>query len=168
METVVTFDTETTGLGSSARLVELAAIRWTDGVEVDRFHSLINPGIPIPPEASAIHGITDEMVAGAPSAAEVMPRFVAFVGGDTLVAHNAQFDDRMVRLELHIAGLARLRNPLVCTVRMAKGALATPNHKLQTVADALGVPPADAHRAMADALRCGGSYWAMRRMGVRA
>ncbi len=89
----VVFDTETTGLsGSKDRIVELAAIRFIDGVPTEIFETFINPEREISPEASAINHITNDMVADAPTISEVLPSFEAFVGKSPLVAHNLEFD----------------------------------------------------------------------------
>ena len=89
----VVFDTETTGLsGAKDRIVELAAIRFIDGVPTEVFETLINPECEISSEASAVNHITNEMVADAPTISEVLPSFEAFVGNSALVAHNLAFD----------------------------------------------------------------------------
>lgn len=89
----VVFDTETTGLsGSKDRIVELSAIRFVDGVPTEIFETFINPEREISPEASAINHITNDMVSDAPTIAEVLPSFEAFVGKSPLVAHNLEFD----------------------------------------------------------------------------
>lgn len=89
----VVFDTETTGLsGSKDRIVELAAIRFVDGVPTEIFETFINPEREISPEVSAINHITNDMVADAPTISEVLPSFEAFVGKSPLVAHNLEFD----------------------------------------------------------------------------
>ena len=89
----VVFDTETTGLAPSKdRIVELAAIRFVDGIPTEVFDTFINPEKTIPAEASAINHITNEMVKDAPTISEVLPSFEAFVGKSPLVAHNLEFD----------------------------------------------------------------------------
>ena len=87
------FDTETTGMSPcNDRIVEIAAVKIdTDGCH-NRFHSLINPQLPIPSQVSQIHHITDEMVKDAPSFSQVGSDFLAFLENSTLVAHNARFD----------------------------------------------------------------------------
>jgi CBS domain-containing protein len=104
----VALDTETTGLSpASARVVELAAVRVTAG-SIDPEAPLVarvNPGIPIPPTATAIHGITDEMVAGAPVAGRALPRLQAFISGRLLVGHAVGFDLAVLAREARRAGL---------------------------------------------------------------
>src|SRR5919112_2898940 len=93
----VAFDLETTGLVAQVdRVVEIGAIRFdASGRERGRFESLVNPERPMSPAAQAVHGISDADLAGAPSARDVLPGFLAFLGDPettTLIAHNASFD----------------------------------------------------------------------------
>lgn len=87
------YDTETTGVRPDKdRIIEIAAF---DPVQDRTFHSLINPGCPIPPEASAIHNISDEMVKDAPTFAEVGKLFVEFCSEEVvLIAHNNDSFDK--------------------------------------------------------------------------
>lgn len=89
----VVFDTETTGLTPSKdRIVELAAIRFCDGVPIEMFTTLIDPQCPIPPQASEVNKITNDMVEKAPLISQVLPSFEEFIGNDLLIAHNLEFD----------------------------------------------------------------------------
>lgn len=89
----VVFDLETTGLEPKReRIVEIGAVKFDRRGPVGRFSVLINPGIPMPPAASRVNGITDDMLAGQPSLDEVLPDFLRFVGQAPLIAHNAAFD----------------------------------------------------------------------------
>lgn len=98
-ETFVVFDTETTGLHpSSDRIVQIAGVRVEAGRVGDaHFDMLVNPGRAIPPKSTAIHGITDEMVKGAPDIVHAMNAFRDFAGDAILVAHNAPFDMGFLR-----------------------------------------------------------------------
>src|SRR5262245_11712269 len=111
----VAFDTETTGLHASDRLVELGAVRFRGGLIEGEFVAVVNPGVPIPQGATAVHGIRDEDVAGRPRAAEVLPSFLSFIEGAALVGHNAPFDVRVLALELLRAGLRLPDNPVLDT-----------------------------------------------------
>lgn len=94
----VVFDTETTGLYPwRDKLVEIGAVRFLNGEPVETFHSIIDPGIHIPENVSQINHITDDMVAGAPTAAEVMAAFDEFVATDDIVGHNIDFDLRFIQ-----------------------------------------------------------------------
>lgn len=99
-EELFALDTETTGVKRGEdRIVELGAYWEGDGGK--RFGTLIDPGIPIPAEASAVHGITDEAVAGKPKLLDIAERFLARVEAATvLVAYNWPFDSEMLEAEL--------------------------------------------------------------------
>jgi DNA polymerase III subunit epsilon len=148
----VAFDTETTGLHATDRLVELAAVRFRAGLVEAEWSTLVNPGGPIPPEAVAVHGISDAAVANAAPAREVLPKFLGFIEGAALVAHNAPFDIRVMALELLRAGLPLPDNPVLDTCALSRRlGIEVPNHRLGTLAQALGVPQGRAHRALTDA-----------------
>ncbi len=87
-------DLETTGTSVEAdEIVSLAVVRLdADGHELDRFASLVRPAGPIPPEATAVHGIDDASVAAAPGFAELARELLALLDGAVFVAHNADFD----------------------------------------------------------------------------
>ena len=88
----VVFDTETTGLYPwSDKIIEIGAVRFRDGEPVERFDMMVNPLIHIPQTITDITHITDDMVADA------LPAFEEFVGDDTLVGHNIDFDLRFIK-----------------------------------------------------------------------
>lgn len=154
---LVAFDTETTGLDPHAgRLVEIAGVKFNLAGEVlDSFSSLMNPGIPIPPRVSRIHGITDGEVRDQPPAAVVLREFFRFVGGpDTvLVAHNAPFDIGFVREEFRRNDLPLPEHGILCSLRLARRHLPSlGSHTLAVVARALGLPVDHQHRAFPDSL----------------
>jgi len=100
-------DTETTGLdASTARIVQIGVLRLAKGkLEADaHFERLVDPGLPIPTAASAIHGITNERVIGAPPFAAVIDDFEAFVGKSILIGHNISYDLTVLRREYDRAG----------------------------------------------------------------
>lgn len=92
-------DTETTGLEDDARILDLAVITGAGQVLLD---TLVNPGVPIPPEATAIHGITDEMVKDAPSFAHVLPELAEAVSGGRVLIYNDVFDLQRLGHELGV------------------------------------------------------------------
>ncbi|WP_456433886.1 exonuclease domain-containing protein [Thermosulfuriphilus sp.] len=150
------FDTETTGLEPSLgdKIVAIGAVRLEGGrlLREAIFHTLVNPGRPIPKAATKIHGITDEMVRDKPSLAEVLPRFLAFCEGTVLVAHNAAFDLKFLKIEAERQGL-RLDLPVVDTLLISYGLFEEfPGHNLDEIAGRLGLVVAGLHSALGDAL----------------
>lgn len=101
---IVCGDLETTGppeQDPNHRVVEVCLIEMIDFAQTGRrYHSFVNPERPIPPEATAIHGITDADVADKPVFADIAPALLEFIGDAIFVAHNAEFEQRMLALEL--------------------------------------------------------------------
>jgi len=116
----VIFDTETTGLSLTARIIEIGAVKVYRGKIIKEFCSLANPGRPIPPRATEIHGITDEMVADAPSIPFVLKNFSNFVEESILVAHNAVFDLRMLAIHLEREKIPLFPNPAIDTHQLLR------------------------------------------------
>lgn len=103
----IVFDTETTGLDNRAdRIIEIGGIELVNRFPTGRtFHEYINPqGRPVHPEARAVHGIGDADLVGKPTFPEIAPRFLEFIDGADLVAHNATFDMGFVNMELERIG----------------------------------------------------------------
>lgn len=150
----VIFDTETTGLNPlmGDRIIEIAAVRVINGEITDQtFESLINPHRIVPTESINIHGITNEMLVDAPEATEVIPAFLDFVGEDTLVAHNAEFDMGFLSNELHLLGRKDTLPQSLCTVQLSK--LKFPDlerYNLDTLAQHLNLTIERRHRALDD------------------
>lgn len=145
------YDCETTGVRSEAdRIIELAAYA-PDGES--SFSYLINPGIPIPKEATAIHQITDEMVADAPEFAKIAEEFVAFCGENAiLVAHNNERFDRLFLAEEFRRSKIDLPEwgyfDTLLWARRYRPDL--PRHSLQFLREMYGIVENQAHRALDD------------------
>lgn len=157
----VAFDTETTGLQVGSRLVELAAIAFSSrGRVVSRFATLVDPDMPIPEDATAVHGIDDTMVADAPYVAQAMRDFCAWLPPEIpLIAHNAQYDCHILSLAFSQAGIAVPGRAIFDTCHMARYLNETHNNQLQTLVAAYGIGTSGpAHRAMADAEAVMGYY----------
>lgn len=154
--TFVAFDFETTGLyPATDRIVEFGAVRFRLGQELDTFSALVNPGCRIHPAAAGVSGIGDADVADKPPVAEMLPRFVQFLGDDVLLAHNARFDGAFLRAELERAAMATIRNPISDTQVLAQRAFpGRPSYALQALVEFLQIPTGRAHRAEDDARRC--------------
>lgn len=153
----VVIDTETTGLDPrKARVIELAAVRLSAGklVEEDPFRELIRPGNEsIPPATTAIHGIDDAAVAGAPSFAEVWPRFRDYLGPSVLIGHTVGFDLAVCKRECDQARLPWLRPRTLDTRLLAEIAAPTlAGYTLEKLAAWLGIEVTDRHRALGDAV----------------
>jgi DNA polymerase-3 subunit epsilon len=102
----VALDVETTGLDPAvARVLEVAALRLDPGGKPESFHALVNPGVPIPPEASAIHGILDRDVRGQPRFEDIGRDLYRVVNGADLVAYKAPFDLAVLAAEFALAGV---------------------------------------------------------------
>jgi DNA polymerase-3 subunit epsilon len=156
---VVVVDTETTGAGPDARLVELGALRVRDGKVVEQFQTLVDPEMHIPAYVVRIHGITDAMVKGAPRARHVLAAFNEFVGRRALLAHNAAFDRRILTQEMQRVAHPRPQLPMFCTLRLSRKIFPdAPNHTLSTLARYLRIPDPPAHRALADCLTTVGVF----------
>ncbi|MGQ9628848.1 MAG: 3'-5' exonuclease [bacterium] len=151
---IVAFDVETTGLNSRVdAIVEIGAVRTRNGIVEDVWSSLVDPRRPIPPEATAINSITDDMVRGAPEIGEALGDFLDFVGDATLAAHNLPFDLGFVREALAAVRGCEIENDTMDTLEMSRRELPfLPNHKLPTVAGWFGVEIRGYHRALADAM----------------
>lgn len=147
------YDTETTGVRSDKdRIIELAAY---DPVENREFVHFINPGMPIPPEATAIHKITDAMVKDAPSFREVIEKFIAFCPEKTvLIAHNNDaFDKQFLHAESKRAGVSLPAYAFLDSLKWArKYRPDLPRHTLQSLRECYGIAANQAHRALDDVI----------------
>lgn len=153
MERVAVLDFETTGLspGMGDRPTEIAIAVVEGQRVVDRFQSLMNPGRRIPADVTRLTGITNDMVAAAPTVAKVMHEAVRFVGRLPLVAHNASFDRKFWQAELDRLSMTH-DGAFACTMLLSRRLYPDcPDHKLGTLVETLGLPKAGrAHRAMMD------------------
>ncbi|MEZ4220714.1 MAG: 3'-5' exonuclease [Polyangiaceae bacterium] len=112
---MVCVDTETTGRDSSTdRIVEIACVRWENGVVVRRDNWLVNPGMPIPKEAFDVHGISDDDVKDAPAFAEIAKAVLTALSGAVPVAYNADFDRSFLVAELARAEAFDDKPPPAC------------------------------------------------------
>jgi DNA polymerase-3 subunit epsilon len=153
-ETLVVLDFETTGMtpDHGDRAIEIGAVLLQQGEIIDRFQSLINPGIRINGFIEAYTGITNRMVQAAPGATEVMPAFARFIGDRPLVAHNASFDRRFLDAEFKRLRMRRAQD-FGCSMLVARRVYPdAPNHKLETLVRYKNLhTDGTFHRALADA-----------------
>jgi DNA polymerase III epsilon subunit family exonuclease len=152
---LVVVDVETTGwLPDAASITEIGAVRLSPGRPRAEFSALVNPGVPIPNDITALTGITDAMVAVAPAISEVLPAFLEFACGAAIVAHNAQFDVSFLAAACESCGIEWPRRTVIDTAvlsRMLLSPVEVADHKLGTLSCHFGAPAWPAHRALADA-----------------
>jgi DNA polymerase-3 subunit epsilon len=148
------FDTETTGLEPSAgdEIIQVGAVRIVNGrmLRQENFDQLVDPRIPLKPEGIPIHGITEDMVRGQPTIDVVLPAFHEFCAETVLVAHNAAFDMRFLQIKEESTGI-RFQQPVLDTLLLS--AVIHPNqesHKLESIADRLGINVIGRHTALGD------------------
>jgi DNA polymerase-3 subunit epsilon len=153
------FDTETTGLSPSGgdEIVSIGAVRIVNGrlLEHEVFEQLVDPGRPMSAEAARITGIETSMLAGAPPIGRVLPAFARFCEDTVLVAHNAAFDMRFLRMKEEGAGV-RFTQPVLDTLLLS--AVLHPDqesHGLEAIAARMGVSPIGRHTALGDAIMTG-------------
>ncbi len=149
----VVFDVETTGMKPEEghAIVELAAQRIHNRQVVDVFDTIVNSGVKIDKEAESVHGISNKIVAEqGKSLIEVIPSFVLFVSGATLVAHNIGFDLSFINKHLKDLGLPNLTNPTIDTLELARSKVAVASYSLAYLARHFSISQPKAHRAMVD------------------
>lgn len=157
--TFVVVDLETTGTSpnSGAMITEIGAVKVQGGEVLGEFHTLVNPGSPIPPFITVLTGITDAMVAPAPLFSEVLPAFLEFCGAPEetiLIAHNAPFDIGFLKAAADTYSYRWPSYRVLDTVKIARKTLTrdeTPNVKLGTLAQYFGLNEPPTHRALDDA-----------------
>ncbi|MCA9619121.1 MAG: 3'-5' exonuclease [Myxococcales bacterium] len=163
---VAFLDTETTGTDPKVnRIIEVGIVIGRGAEVVERRNWLINPGVPIPPESTEVHQITDEMVADKPSFGEVVGEILAVLAGKVPAAYNASFDRAFLRNEVERCGALGNNlggdlppavrsdvtwiDPLVFAREFYKGQ--GESRALGAVAERLGISLDNAHRATDDA-----------------
>ena len=149
----VVFDIETTGLSvHNCKITEIGAVRFKDGEILEVFNTFADPGEHIPENITALTGITDEMVKGAPSQSEAVKAFLEFAHGEVLVAHNASFDASFIRKAAEDAKIP-FPNTYLDTVALSRFLNPTlKNHKLDTLAEFYKLGNFNHHRASDDAV----------------
>ncbi|MER5515112.1 DEDDh family exonuclease [Streptomyces sp. NPDC002763] len=144
-------DVETTGLARDDRIISAAVYRLDERGEVeDHWYTLVNPERD--PGPVWIHGLTSDVLEGAPLFTDVAEEFAARLDGRVLVAHNAVFDWQMIAREYARAKSEPPVKQRLCTIALSKElGLPLPNHKLETLAAHFGVVQRRAHHALDDA-----------------
>lgn len=163
-DTLVVLDFETTGLSPDQgdRAIEIGAVKIVDGIFVERFQKLMNPGFAISGFISQYTGITNAMLRNAAPCSEVMAEFHEFLGDHNLVAHNASFDRKFLDAEL--SGISRsYAGSFSCSMLLSRRILQdAANHKLETLVRHLNIEAEGSfHRALYDAEMAGRIWLAM-------
>ncbi len=156
-------DTETTGLSAYYdEVIEIGILRIRDGKIVDQYSQLIKPEYEIDPFITDLTGITNEMVAGMPSIAEVKNNVLSFIGDDTIVGHNTSFDIRFLN-----AGFEEdIENEYMDTMQFARKVFPElKHHRLSDLTKHLGLSNSE-HRSIADCIATQELYEAMKAIMV--
>ena len=150
-DTYTVIDIETTGLDSRfCEIIELSALRYSNGSLIDSFTTLVKPAEPIDDFITDLTGITNDLVSDAPAISDAIKNFYNFVGSDILVGYNVHFDINFIYDVLQDTHGLDFTNSFVDVMRFAKKLLPDlKNHKLETVADHYKVS-SPAHRSYAD------------------
>ncbi len=149
----VCLDCETTGLEPRTdRVIEVAAVLFRNGEILNRWETLVDPGIPIPPSSSAIHHIRDPMVAGKPAIAAVLPTLLEFVEDYPVVGHGVHFDLQILHQEAVRSGSASVwdQKRYIDTLRLARLYGDSPENSLERLREHFNIAAEGAHRAMND------------------
>lgn len=153
----IVLDLETTGLSykKGARITDVCAYRIKDNNYIEKFNTLVNPGMSIPEDIVKITGITDSMVQWAPSIREVLSNLKTFIGDKVVVGHNIKFDwDRFLVPAFKDKLLTDMNNKTICTLQLSKELMKdSKSHKLGDVYERLtGKDARVQHRAEPDVI----------------
>lgn len=153
----VAFDLETTGTKPTEdMIVEVGAVLFDGDKALKGYGALVDPGISIPAEASAVNGITDDMLKGKPKIAEILVEFAEFCGDLPLVAHNAPFDYKFLMEDVQLHKSVAPGGVVLDTLPLARKVFpGLPNYKLWTLTRHFNFPSGTFHRAEEDSSYCG-------------
>ncbi len=150
----IVYDFETTNVDPfSCEIIEIGAIKITDGEITDKFQSLVKPFTPIPPEATKVNHITNEMVAEAPTAEEILPSFIEFIGDSKLLGYNIMKFDHIILRRYALAICDKfLDNNITDVYLISRKKLDLNKYTLSDVAKYFKIKNSNAHRAIGDCI----------------
>ncbi len=150
------FDTETTGVSpANSRIIEMGAVKFTKDGIISKWSQLFDPDQILSPFIIGLTHITQEMVDAADPISKHLPDFCNFIKDTTLVAHNAQFDLNFLNAECENCGLPITKNNSIDTLLLSRRVFPeAERHKLDFLADYLGINKGSSHRAFDDAVTC--------------
>lgn len=153
----IAFDLETTGTVPGVdQIVEIGAVKFFNGVPEATYSTLVNPRRSIPPQASAVNGITDDMLIGKPFIEDLLSTFAEFCGDCPVVAHNAPFDAQFLTADIKRFEAEAPRGVILDTLPISRKVFpGLANYKLGTIVDHLKIESGVFHRAEEDASYCG-------------
>ena len=152
MDDYMVVDLETTGLDPTwDEIIEFAAAKVENGTIVSEFQSLVNPGFQIDEFITELTGITNEMLSAAPGVTAVLPRFLEFVGKETVIAHNANFDINFLYDACVSNSTTTFSNDFIDTMRLSRRLFrAEAHHRLGDLVERFGIGGEVEHRALSD------------------
>lgn len=161
----VSVDLETTGvLLKEDRIIEIAAVRYRNGVETDFFHSYLDPERALPERITELTGITQQMLAGQPTFGDVSDELSGFLGEDILMAHHVSFDYAFLKrgfVSLSRENRIPFERKGIDTLKIARQCLPElESRSLSSLCEYYGIPIC-AHRALEDARATAKLYFAM-------
>jgi DNA polymerase-3 subunit epsilon/ATP-dependent DNA helicase DinG len=153
---LIALDLETTGLDPTRdSILEIAAVRFRDGVVINEFSMLVDPLKPVPPFVTQLTGITDDDVRGKPRVEQAIPRLIAFVGNTPIIAHSITLDAGFLYHQGALKDNLRMDTHEIAGVLLPRAA----RYTLSAVCAQLDVPLEHAHRALDDARATAYVYW---------
>jgi DNA polymerase III epsilon subunit family exonuclease len=148
---MVVVDVETTGLDPYRdEIIEFGAVLFRGDEVLDEFQTFVRPSRPIPPFITSLTGITNAHVENAPGIGIAFSRFLVFVAGRPLIAHNAPFDMGFINAASQRLIGMQVPNPVLCSLKLSRHLLPGISHSLGELAGQLEIPAADRHRALGD------------------
>lgn len=162
-EDFVSIDIETTGLSPAFdEIIELGAAKYRNGILTETFSSLVKPEMLIDEFITQMTGITDEMLADAPSLPEALLGYINFLGDDILIGHNVNFDINFIYDACNKCNLSPFGNDFIDTMRLARRMYKElSNHKLDTLARYFCITPRTLHRSLNDCVLTAECYQKM-------